>query len=76
MSPSVTSGDEPAGWAGTLNAPLSLCFVDELVDHPCRIEVEVRDGTIATATVEAFDGASQCKILRDNAMELNERRPV
>ena len=64
MSASVTSSDEPAGWAGSLNGPLSLCFVDELVDHPCRIEVEVRDGKIATATVDPFDGASRRVVVR------------
>jgi RNA polymerase sigma factor (sigma-70 family) len=64
MSASVTSGDEPAGWAGKLNGPLSLCFVDERVDRPCRIEVEVRDGKIATATVEPFDGASRRVVVR------------
>jgi RNA polymerase sigma factor (sigma-70 family) len=65
MSASVTSDDEPAGWVtGKLLAALSLCFVDELVDHPCRIDVEVRDGKIATTMVEPFDGASRRVVVR------------
>lgn len=64
MSVTVTSDGAPAAWAGKLKSALSLCFVDELVDHPCRIEVEVRDGKIATTTVEPFDGASRRVVVR------------
>jgi len=64
-SPMVTSDDGPAGWVtGKLGAALSLCFAYELVDHPCRIAVEVRGGKIATTTVEAFEGASHRVVVR------------
>jgi RNA polymerase sigma factor (sigma-70 family) len=65
QSPSVTSDDGPAEWVtGKLNAALSLCFAYELVDHPCRIEVEVRNGKIATTKVEPFEGASNRVVVR------------
>lgn len=66
MRPVVTGdGESSAGCgSGALVAALSLCFVDELVDRPCRIEIEVRDGKIATATVEAFEGESRRVVVR------------
>jgi hypothetical protein len=60
----VTGEDGPPAWASALLAPLSLCFVDELVDRPCRIAVEVRGGTIAAAAVEPFDGADRRVVAR------------
>lgn len=64
MMATVTGEDGPADWAAALLGPLSTCFVDELVDRPCRIAVEVRDGTIAAATVEPFDGADGRLVVR------------
>lgn len=60
----LTSGGEPARWANRLLPALSTCFIDELVDHPCRIDVEVRDGKITAATVAPFDGASRRVVVR------------
>jgi RNA polymerase sigma factor (sigma-70 family) len=65
MLASVTIDGSPAGWPiGKLEAALSLCFADELVDHPCRIEVAVRDGRIATTTVEPFEGGTNRVVVR------------
>ena len=63
-SPTITSSDLPTNALGLLSAALSLCFVDELVDRPCRIEVEVRGGKIAATRVEPFDGASRRVVAR------------
>jgi RNA polymerase sigma factor (sigma-70 family) len=62
--PSVTSDSGPAGWAHGLCEPLSLCFLDELVDSPCAIDVEVRDGRIGAASVRAFDGSERRVIVQ------------
>lgn len=63
--PSLTSRDDLADSVrGRLFGPLSACFAEELVHHPCRIDVEVQGGAIARATIVPFDGASRRVIVR------------
>jgi RNA polymerase sigma factor (sigma-70 family) len=64
MLAAVTGEDGPAGWARPLLGPLSVCFVDELVDRPCWIAVEVRGGAIVAAAVEPFEGADRRVVIR------------
>jgi hypothetical protein len=50
-----------------VRAALSICFVDELVDAPCRIAVDVRDGAIAAVTVAPFAGDANRVVVRSLA---------
>ena len=59
MTVDVKSEGDSGQWlTDKLRQAVSNCFVEDLIDHPARIEVTIRDGKVATTTVAPFEGAS------------------